>query len=150
MTEVAVTRTVPATREAIWDVLADFAALAEWASDIDHASLLHEPGDTLVGTTRRVQTGRTTLLERIVQADAPAELAYVIEGLPALLGHVENRWRLSVLDATSTQVTLITTIDPGTRPPRRLVARIAARRIAAVDAMLLDGLCAHLEGTRGD
>ena len=47
-----------------WDVLADFGAIATWAPNVDHSCLMSEQ-EPDVGTTRRVQTGRTTLLETV-------------------------------------------------------------------------------------
>ena len=55
-------RRIGALPHEVWSALADFGGLARWARDVDHACLLHA-GELAVGLTRRVQLGRTTLLE---------------------------------------------------------------------------------------
>ena len=103
-------------------MLADFGAISTWVDNVGHSCLLnHGTGGEPVGTTRRVQVGRNTLVERITEFDAPTSLAYDIEGLPARLGKVANRWTLRPTGAT-TQVTLTSTLKIGTRPPARLAA----------------------------
>ncbi|HAS10728.1 MAG TPA: MxaD family protein, partial [Acidimicrobiaceae bacterium] len=58
-----------------WEVLADFGALARWVPEVDHACLLRG-GPPGVGTTRRVQVGRTTLLETVRAWSPPVHLGY--------------------------------------------------------------------------
>ena len=77
-------RTIAAEPQAIWDVLADFGSISSWADNVDHSCLLSPATEGIaVGTTRRVQVGRNTLVERITEFDPPTTLAYDIEGLPA-------------------------------------------------------------------
>jgi hypothetical protein len=68
----------------VWDVLADFGSISSWAANVDHSCVLeHGPTGTDVGTSRRIQVGRDTLVERITEFDQPVALAYTIEGQEA-------------------------------------------------------------------
>jgi carbon monoxide dehydrogenase subunit G len=140
------TATVAAPPRCAWEVLADFGALARWVPEVDHSSLLHG-GSPGAGTARRVQVGRTTLLETVTAWSPPDHLAYDITGLPPVLRHVANDWRLRAVDG-GTEVTVTTTVDAGPRPPQRLVARLVARRLATTSDAMLAGLAAAL--TPGD
>ncbi len=130
----------------IWQVLADFGAISTWAPNADHSCLLRtsEHGGG-VGSTRRIQTGRMTLLERVVTWDESKTLAYDIEGLPPVVRSVRNEWRLEPAGAAKTVVTLTSSIDCGPRPPQKLIAKIVGRRLAKASATMLDGLNNLLE-----
>ena len=113
MADISRSRTIAAQPQAIWDVLADFGALSSWADSVDHSCVLnHGPDGGPLGTTRRVQVGRNTLVERITEFDPPATLAYDIEGLPARLRKVANRWTLRPVGAR-TVVALTSTVEIG-------------------------------------
>jgi uncharacterized protein YndB with AHSA1/START domain len=127
---------------AVWAVLADFGALARWVGEVDHSCLLHD-GPPGTGSVRRVQVGRTTLLETVTAWSPPENLAYDITGLPPVLRHVANDWRLRAV-AGGTEVTVTTSVDAGPRPPQRLVARLAVLRLATTSAAMLAGLAAAL------
>lgn len=133
---------VAAPAEAAWDLLADFGALARWVPEVDHSCLLHG-GPVGVGTVRRVQVGRTTLLETVTRWSPPECLGYAITGLPPALQAVRNDWHLRPV-AEGTEVTVTTTVDAGPRPPQRLVAGLVARRMAATSDRMLAGLAAAL------
>ena len=76
-------RTLAAEPQAVWKVLADFGALSSWARNVDHSCLLEHGDDGVgVGTSRRVQVGRNTLVERVTDVIPGSTLAYDIEGLP--------------------------------------------------------------------
>ena len=143
MAQVVRTRVLPHPPAAAWAVLADFGALSTWAPNVDHSVVLHA-ADEAVGQVRRVQTGRTTLLERVVTWDEPRVLAYTIEGLPKVVRHVRNQWTLEPTGAGA-EVRLTTDVDCGPRPPQQLVARLVARRLARESDRLLDGLAVALE-----
>lgn len=132
--------------EAVWEVLADFGALAHWVPEVEHSCLLHG-GSPGVGTVRRVQVGRTTLLETVTAWSPPEQLAYDITGLPSVLRHVSNDWRLRAVDG-GTEVTVTASVDAGPRPPQRLIARLVAQRMATTSDQMLAGLAAAL--TSGD
>lgn len=85
-------RTVRADAQRVWDVLADFGAIGDWMSVVDHSCVLSTDPDGPVGTTRRVQIRRVTLLEAITEFDAPTTLAYDIAGrlLCLLMAQLSN------------------------------------------------------------
>ncbi|MCO8125681.1 SRPBCC family protein [Acidimicrobiia bacterium EGI L10123] len=144
--EVSRTAVVAAPAEDVWSVLADFGDLARWVPEVDHSCLLRA-GSPGIGTTRRVQVGRTTLLEAVRAWSPPAHLGYDITGLPPALRVVHNDWHLRPVEA-GTEVTITTTVDAGPRPPQQLVARLVARRMATTSEKMLAGLAAAL--TTGD
>jgi uncharacterized protein YndB with AHSA1/START domain len=129
-------RTIGAQPQAIWDVLADFGAISSWAPDADHSCLLNAGADGITtGTARRVQLGRNTLVERIIEFDPPTALAYSIEGLPPRLGALANRWTLRPA-GDGTAVTITSTIA-GSGPIAGVLGRIVGRvMIKSSDAML--------------
>lgn len=138
--------TVAAPPEAVWAVLAAFDRIGAWVADIDHSSYL--TGQTEgVGSARRIQVGRTVLVERVTEWDPPVALAYAIEGLPPAIGGAANRWTLRP-DGDRTAVTLTSTVDPGGRRAGRVVAPLLARRLAKASDGMLAGLATHLERGR--
>ncbi len=141
-------RTIPAHLTRVWDVLADFDRLAVWAANADHTCWLDDPlpDGEMVGRARRVQAGRVVLVETITVWEPPARLAYDLGGLPKVVKSAVNEWRLRAdrSEDERTVVTLATHVDCGHRPPQRLVARVAARRLAGASDVMLDGLAAHL------
>lgn len=140
-------RTIAASPRAVWEVLADFGALSSWAGNVDHSCLLeHAVDGVALGTSRRVQVGRNTLVERITQFDAPVALAYDIEGLPRRLRRVSNRWALTPA-GDSTTVTLTSTVDVGANPLATLAERAVCRFMAKQSETMLTGLAARLEGS---
>ncbi len=145
--DISRTRTIAAQPQAIWDVLADFGALSSWAEAIDHSCLLnHGPDGPALGTTRRIQVGPNTLVERITEFDPPQTLAYDIEGLPARLGKVTNRWTLRAV-GDHTVVALISTVEAGTGRPARMAEWVALRVLAKQADALLAGLAQRMENT---
>lgn len=148
MTDIVRTRTVAAKPQAVWDLLADFGAISEWAGNVDHSCILEHTDDQAggaVGTSRRIQAGRNTVVERIVELEAGSTLAYDIEGLPPRLRTVRNRWSLTPQGDASTLVSLTTTIEIGPRPPQRVAERVVSRVFARQSDTMLDGLAAALE-----
>ena len=133
--EIRRTRAIAADPQTIWDVLADFGAVSSWVDLIDHSCLLSPDDQRIgVGTTRRVQVGRNTLVERITEFSPPFSLSYDVEGFPRRL-MVRNRWTLTPSGGTTT-VTLISTVTIAGllgRIAETLVTRVFAKR---VDAML--------------
>jgi uncharacterized protein YndB with AHSA1/START domain len=146
------TRTIPARRVRVWEVLADFDRLAVWADNADHTCWLDEPADDgrMIGRARRVQAGRVVLVERITVWEPPARLAYDLGGLPKVVRSAVNEWRLVAdpADGERTIVTLATHVDCGPRPPQQLVARLVGNRLAKASDVMLAGLAEHLAATR--
>jgi len=147
MTEVARQRRIEADAAQVWAVLADFAAIARWAPNVDHSCLTTEQTEG-VGTSRRVQVGRTVLVEEVVDWSPPETLAYRLAGLPAVVRAVTNRWTIEPViggpaadgSGPAVNVTLSSTIDTGPRPPQRLAAKAIGRRLASANEELLAGL----------
>ncbi|SOX54967.1 SRPBCC family protein, partial [Mycobacterium ahvazicum] len=143
------TRTIAARPQEVWDVLADFGAIVSWADNVDHSCILASGADGApVGTTRRVQVKRDTLVERITEFDPPHALAYDIEGLPRLLRRVVNRWTLAAGSGDSTVVTLTTTVEIGPWPPQQLAERVVCQVAARQSDSMLAGLANRLENAR--
>lgn len=145
------TRTIPAERSRVWDVLADFDRLADWAPNADHTCWLDEPAEDcgMIGRARRVQAGRVVLVERITVWEPPARLAYDLGGLPPVVKSAVNEWRL-VTDPSSVERTIVmlaTHVDCGPRPPQQLVARLVGNRLAKASDVMLAGLADHLAAT---
>ena len=145
--EIRRTRAVAADPQMIWDVLADFGAVSSWARFVDHSCLLeHAPEGSTVGTSRRVQLGRTTLVERITEFEQAHALAYDIEGLPPLVRRLRSRWTLRPIARGLTEVGLTSTVTIGTNPVAQLAERLFVRGSAKRLDLLLDGLAKRLEG----
>ncbi|AQA06544.1 MxaD family protein [Mycobacterium sp. MS1601] len=144
MANISRSRIIAAGQQAIWDVLADFGAISQWAQPVDHSSILRAREQT-IGLARRVQMGRNTVIERIVVFDPPTALAYTIEGLPGFVCSMRNRWELATLPTGFTVVTLTTTVDVGSSAPQRLVEQIFCRVAARQSDGLLAGLATQWE-----
>jgi uncharacterized protein YndB with AHSA1/START domain len=143
------TRIVAAPAQEVWDVLADFGAISSWADNVDHSCILSSgAGGAPLGTTRRVQVKRDTLVERIIEFDPPHVLAYDIAGLPRLLHRVTNRWTLAASAGDASVVTLTSTVDIGPRPPQKLAERVLCRVVAGQSNSMLAGLANRLENAR--
>lgn len=148
MAHIARTRTIAAAPLRVWDVLADFGAISTWVDRVDHSSILvHGTDGNPIGTTRRVQMGRNTLVERIVEFDPPHALAYDIEGLPKRLRRVTNRWTLRP-EGESTAVTLTSTVEIGSGRIQQLAERVLCHLITRESDGLLAGLAQRLEHSR--
>jgi uncharacterized protein YndB with AHSA1/START domain len=151
MAELTHTRRIEAPRAVVWATLADFGSISAWAPKVDHSSIQRVGADggsddaATLGVIRRIQSGRRTLLERIVSWESGTTLAYEIEGLPKVVRSARNEWRLTPEGSDATTATLTSTVDCGPRPPQQLVARIVAGRIAALSDGMLAGLADHLE-----
>lgn len=147
MATISRTRTVAAPAAAVWDVLADFGSISSWAENVDHSCLLQHGGDpAAVGTTRRVQVGRDTLVERITDSTAPTTLRYQIEGLPRRLGTVANRWSVMGFGETAA-VTLTTSVEIADNPVARIAEKALCRFMAKQSDTMLAGLAQRVEGS---
>ncbi len=127
----------------MWAVLADFAAISGWAPNVDHSCLMTEQTEG-VGTVRRIQTGRTTIVETVEVWEPGVAMSYRITGLPPVIKSVTNTWRLGA-SGDSTMVLLTTDIDTGPRPPQQVIAKVVGRRLAAASEQMIAGLTDHLE-----
>jgi hypothetical protein len=132
-------RTIRADLSVVWSLLADVAALAGWAPDVQHSCLLVAPSQMGPGAARRVQVGRSALVETIDRWEEPHRLGYRIDGLPPLVGVVRNDWELIAVPE-GTAVALTSCVDSGAGPGRGIVARLVARRMGRASESMLDGL----------
>lgn len=145
MADVSRSRTIAATPESIWEVLADFGALSVWAEGVDHSCVIGTGEDTdPLGMTRRVQVGRDTLVETITAFAPPRLLTYEISGLPPMLS-ASNRWNLVPDGNRRTTVTLTTSVWMKPHPLRPIVERVLARLIAKRSEPLLNSLAKYIE-----
>jgi carbon monoxide dehydrogenase subunit G len=124
-------------REVVWDVLADFGNLSRWARNVDHSSLVTTQHRG-VGAARRIQMGRVVLIERVVEWETGASLAYAVEGLPIVRG-VVNGWTLETAGGT-TKVSLTSRIDSNP-----VVGWVVGRVLSRDLRKLLDGLKSYVE-----
>jgi len=145
--EIARSRTVAAEPKEVWDVLADFGSISSWADNVDHSCILNH-GSEPVGTTRRVQIGRNTLVERITEFDPTWALAYDVEGLPKRLHRFHNRWTLRRVQNGNTVVTLTSTVEIGSGPMQKLAERAICRVLVRQSGVLLTGLATRSEKAR--
>lgn len=148
MATVVRSRTIAAAPAAIWATLADFAGISRWAPNVDHACLMSEQ-DQGVGMQRRIQTGRTTVVETVTEWEPEVSVAYVITGLPPVIKSVTNTWQLE-RSGDATAVTLTTEVDAGSRPPQQVVAKVVARKLSEASEQMLAGLQATVEGASAE
>ena len=116
MTTVERSRLVDAAPTEVWKVLSEFETISSWAPNVEHSCLLTEETSD-VGTTRRVQVGRSALAETVVEWEEPHTLSYSLKGLPPVIRSATNTWRLEPTE-DGTKVRLTTDIDAGPRPPQ--------------------------------
>ena len=146
MAEIQRTRSIAASAQKIWTVLADFGALSSWADNADHSCILFRGADGgHIGTARRVQIKREALVEQITEFDPPRALSYDIEGLPTALRRVTNRWTVTPTDGESSIVTLTSTVEIGPHSPQRLAEHVLCRFLARESDSMLAGLANRLE-----
>ena len=133
---------IAATPAEIWEVLADFGALASWVPMIQHTCPLSDQTEG-VGTVRRVQVQRQTLVETVTVWSPPDTLTYTIEGLPPIAGVPVTTWR-QIANGPSTRVTVSTDLNTGRNPIRRLVGRKVLERLGLAAEFMLAGLAARV------
>ena len=126
----------------IWNVLADFGAIVQWAPNVDHSCLTTTQAEG-VGTVRRIQAGRNVLLEEVLEWEPEHRLSYELQGFPPVVRKVTNTWDLVERDG-ATHVTLTSDVTAGPRPPHQIAARVIARILGKASTEMLGGLQAHL------
>ena len=96
-------------------------AISAWVPSVDHSCVPeHEP------VSRRIQVGRTVVVERITDFAPPNRLGYDIEGLPRQLRRVHAQWQL-LPSGRHTLAALTYTVDIGSNPAARLAERGVCR-----------------------
>jgi carbon monoxide dehydrogenase subunit G len=141
MTTVMKSSTIPASVDAVWAVLADFATISQWAPNVDHSCLLSDQADG-VGMVRRIQTGRTTVVETVEHWEPGVALRYAITGLPPIIRSVTNTWSLES-QVAGTVASLTTEIDAGPRLPQQGIAKVVGRKLGQASDEMLAGLANH-------
>lgn len=142
-------RTLAGEPQAVWDVLADFGLLSSWARNVDHSCLLeHGDGGVGIGTSRRVQMGHNTLVERITDFEPGKTLGYDIEGLPRTVRRAANYWTLAATAPGFTAVTVISTAQIGTNPAAHIAERAMCRLMTKQSEEMLAGLARRVESGR--
>jgi uncharacterized protein YndB with AHSA1/START domain len=138
---------IAATPAKVWAVLADFPAIVTWAPNVDHSTPATEAHGG-IGAVRRVQVGRITLMETIVDWRPGELLAYTVEGLPPIAGSIVTTWELTETgdgDATTTKATVTTVVQPRPNPIGRFVARALSRQLGRAAKQMLGGVAAKAE-----
>lgn len=149
MADIDRSRVIAATPTQIWSVLSDFGALSTWVDKVDHSCILARGADgAMVGTARRVQIGRNTLVERVTECDPQYCLGYDIEGLPKFLGKLANRWTLEPTSGGETVVTITSSARIGRGRTQQLVERLACQALARESDAMLAGLAKRMESAR--
>ena len=136
------TATISATPAEVWALLADFPAISEWAPNVDHSCLMTEQTEG-VGMVRRIQAGRTTLLERVLTWEPDETFSYALEGLPTVVKSASNTWTV-LATADGSLVTLTSRVDAGPRPPQQLIAKVVGRKLGQASDEMIAGLIARL------
>lgn len=137
------TRKIAAPRAKVWAVLADFPAIATWAPNVDHSTAATDARDG-IGAVRRVQVGRITLMETVVDWQPRELLSYTVEGLPPIAGSIVTTWRLGDGDGT-TKTTVTTTVFSRPNPVSRFIGRALSRQLGRAAKQMLGGLAARVE-----
>lgn len=146
MSETTRHRVIEASPDEVWALLADFESISTWAGFVDHASLMTEQAEG-VGMKRRIQMGRTTVVETVTAWEPGVTFSYVITGLPPVIKAVTNTWRLGG-SGDSTMVWITTEVETGPRPPQKAIAKGVARRLAKSSDAMLAGLEAHFSSEK--
>ena len=142
MIEVSRSCDVDASPSAVWAVLADFATISSWAANVDHSCLMSGQTEG-VGMVRRIQSGRTTLLEQVVTWAPSATLSYELRGLPSVVRSATNTWTI-VETASGSRVSLTSQVDSGPRPSQQLVAKAVGHKLGQASDQLIAGLKARV------
>jgi uncharacterized protein YndB with AHSA1/START domain len=136
-------RQIAARKSKVWAALADFPAIVTWAPNVDHSTAATAAPNG-IGAVRRVQSGRVTLLETIVDWQPEDRLGYTLDGLPKIAGSVVTTWHLAET-GDGTHVTVTSQIHPRPNPLGRVVARALGRQLAKAANQMLSGLADHVE-----
>ncbi|MFT7394339.1 MAG: hypothetical protein ACI83Y_002016, partial [Candidatus Azotimanducaceae bacterium] len=99
-----------------------------------------------VGMVRRIQTGRTTVVETVEHWEPGAALRYAITGLPPIVRSVTNQWSIESHGGATT-ATLTTEIDAGPRPPQQAIAKAVGRKFGQASDAMLAGLATHFSAS---
>jgi len=138
---------IEAPPEAVWEVLADSAQLADWVPAVEEVLACSIGGET-VGATRTcaAKLGRRsgTMVERCVELIPPTRIAYVVDdesfGMRRMFDHYGFALDLDGSRSARTKVTLCTCYTPRS-PVYSLMNRLVLRRqFRGICRGILEGL----------
>jgi hypothetical protein len=117
----AVSHTIPASNQAVWQVLGDFGTEHRWTRSVVNCH--RNTAQVGVGTVRscalpRPLMGRTHAIERLVEFEQGEALAYQLDGPAGPFATVSSRWSTRAISPYATEVTV-----EGRFTPRHFVAR---------------------------
>ena len=89
---------IDASKEKVWEVLADFSSVANWAPTISESRSTTEANGGVDAERSCEHEKMGTIYERIVAWEEGRSLSYdVIEGLPFPMKSLNNIWEVSTL-----------------------------------------------------
>ena len=137
---------IDASPERVWEVLADFGGVSNWAPTITESRSLTEANEG-VGAERtcdHVKMG--TLEERIVDWEEGERYAYIVtKGLPMPMKSLKNDWSTASANG-ATRVDLKMVFETKFGPLGRMMEAMLLRRMMRKEmAITLAGLKYHVE-----
>jgi len=129
----------------VWDVLASFESISDWADNVSHSCLL---SDQLkgVGTCRRIQSGNSSVTEHVIRWEELRHLSYEIQGLPPVFKQVLNTWSLEPSEI-GVELSLTIEIIPIRRPVTP-IAGLACLAFGRINTRMLKDLKGYIEGIK--
>ena len=124
----AVSRTVPAPVEAIWQVLGDFGTEHRWSRQVNHCA--RDTEAVRVGTVRTCTRpmglmGRTEVREELTEYVPGTALAYALDGPAGPFSTAASRWSTSPVSDNSTVLTVEGFFTPRNRMAQILIWPLA-------------------------
>ena len=129
----------------VWDVLASFESISDWAGNVSHSCLLSDQF-VGVGTCRRIQTGNSSVTEHVTRWEVLRHLSYEIRGLPPVFKHVLNTWSLEP-SKIGVQLSLTIEIIP-IRRPFTPIAGLACLAFGRINVGMLKDLKGFIEDVK--
>ena len=129
----------------VWDVLASFESISDWAGNVSHSCLLSDQF-VGVGTCRRIQTGNSSVTEHVTRWEELRHLSYEIRGLPPVFKHVLNTWSLKP-SKIGVQLSLTIEIIPIRRPVTP-IAGLACLAFGRINTGMLKDLKGFIEDVK--
>ena len=136
---------IKASKERVWEILADFGTVSNWAPTISESHITTE-ATRGVGAERACEHAKMGHIEeRIVAWDEGSSLSYdVISGLPFPMKSLNNVWSVSDADDGAV-VTLTMDFRMGLGPLGALPALMARPMMRKEMGVSLAGLKHHVE-----
>ena len=124
----AVSRTVPAPVEAIWQVLGDFGTEHRWSKQLNHCA--RDTETVRVGTVRtctrpKALMGRNEVREELTEYAPGTALAYALDGPAGPFSSAASRWSTKPVSDGSTVLTVEGFFTPRNRMAQILIWPLA-------------------------